>query len=93
MFKCIRGVFCLIVHVEIRKTQQKQEMAGVYHFLVYAQTARICSKRHKARPIGARRAPVVRFAAYINSLHIYQEMLYTSPFHTKPKPGGGVYMW
>jgi len=54
---------------------RKKKMAGVYHFLVYMQTARA--------------------AVFWGSLHIHQEMVYNNHFliFSKPKPGGGVYIY
>jgi len=50
--------------------RKNQKMACVYHFLVHMQTAKYVAK--PAAP------PWECFAAYSNSLHIHQEMVYTS---------------
>ena len=81
-----------------RKIKKKR---GVQHFLVYMQTVKYAAthtppRGRTAHPWGGRRrALCVCFAAYLNSLHIHQEMVYTSPFliFSRPKPGGGVYIY
>ena len=50
-----------------------------------------------ARPTGARPAlVVVCFVAYLNSLHLHQEIVYAGHFliFARPKPGGVyIYIW
>lgn len=59
--------------------EKNKKIDGVYYLLVHMQTDQICSKRHKARPMGAHRAPVVVvcFAADLTSLHIHTRNCYT----------------
>jgi len=57
-------------------------MAGVYHFLVYIQIAPN-TRLSIYTTTGARSAPVVMFiqtAVFRGSLHMHQEMVYTSHF-------------
>ena len=81
--------------------RRRSKMAGVYDFLVYMQFFQICSNTHKAHlrhaPRG-RAAPLwwwcVCVVACLSSLHIHQEVVYTSHFLicSRRKPGGGVYV-
>ena len=69
-------------------------MSGVYHFLVNMQTAQ---KYHSVYIHHHGGAPVVVYiesVVFWVSLHIHQEIIYTSHFliFSKPKPDGGVYI-
>jgi len=63
-------------------------MAGVYHSLVYMETAQISNKTHHHWGV-----PGV-FCYLFDSLHIHQERVYTTHFlmSSKPQHSGGVYM-
>jgi len=59
-------------------------MAGVYHLFVYMQTAQKNTPVCVYTTTGALHAPVVVYidiVVYLDSLHIHEEMVYTSHFH------------
>ena len=85
----------IYIHTTGFGPREKKKVAGEYHFLVYMQTAQICSNTHKARL--RRSAPpwCCVFAACLSILHIHQEIVCTSHFliFSRPGPGGGVYVY
>ena len=73
--------------------RKNREMAGVDDWVVYIQTAVFYISLYIHHPGGASRpgASVV----FYSSLHIHHQIVHTShsPIFSRPKPGGGVYLW
>ena len=59
------------------------EMAGVDDLVVYMQTAVKYNTFY------------IQTAVFYNRLHIHHQIVHTSHFRifSRPKPGGGVYLW
>jgi len=72
-------------------------MSAVDHFLVYMQPAVKYRSLYIHHPGGAARprGGVYRGCCILGSLHVHEEIVYTSHFliFSRPKPGGGVYIW
>jgi len=68
--------------------EKNKKIGCVYNVPAYMQAFPVCSKTHRQEAL----AQLVFFAAYSNSLHIHQDMVYTSYFliFYRPKLGGDV---
>ena len=77
--------------------RKNREMAGVDDLVVYTQTAVKYNTFYIHTP-GVRSAPGVVYiqtVVFYSSLHIHHQIVHTShfPIFSRPKPGGGVYLW
>ena len=75
--------------------RKNREMAGVDHLVVYMQTVVKYNTFYMHHPGGVQ---CPRGGVYTNCSivqYIHEEVVYTSHFliFSKPKPGGGVYIW
>ena len=71
--------------------RKNREMAGVDDLVVYMQTV----VKYNTFYIHHPGVVYIESVVFYHSLHIHHQIVHTShfPIFSRPKPGGGVYLW